>query len=448
MCHSLYVTANGEIPCWDDVGESHVLWHLRAPDTPDAVNRALFHHPKLLHIRESFKSGRVPFPGLCERCAVNGCGSADDLKPKVMQVLHVEASYLCHLSCPQCIPARDRKHLKGPPYHMTIAMMEQVLETIKAEGVSELQFVHFEGRGDPLANPHLKDLIKLAKQHYPRAHVGATTHGSYPFMSWIAESDLDLLRISVDGAEAESYSKYRVGGDFRKVMGFMSALKLARQQANSKLQVEWKYILFEWNDSDAEIRNAFAKARDLDVRLHFCLTHSPGRSLRFPTHKSLQEALSVLAPGTTCDSTFQLKTDDEKMIEARSVSARYATSSIIAALEMVRQRQEASAVSKLREALQADPGLTCQCEHLRAGDMLKSHLDAIIAGANSPATLSWLAAICREYGDFRSSSRLLWRYLELAPDAPDHDHVLQDLKHPPAPMFRILGRIRRSLSGA
>jgi hypothetical protein len=25
MCTSLYVKANGDIPCWDDVGESHIL---------------------------------------------------------------------------------------------------------------------------------------------------------------------------------------------------------------------------------------------------------------------------------------------------------------------------------------------------------------------------------------------------------------------------------------
>lgn len=448
MCHSLYVSANGEIPCWDDVGESHVLWRLGDRAAGEAGHRALFHHPKLQHIRQSFKGGQLPFPGLCERCAVNGCGSAGDLTPKVMQVLHIEASYLCHLSCPQCIPARDRKHLKGPPYHFTVAMMEQVLESVQAEGVSELQFVHFEGRGDPLANPHLKDLIRMARQRFPAAFIGATTHGSYPPMGWIAESELDLLRVSVDGSNVRSYGRYRVGGDFDKVMGFLAALKRARRHARSRLQVEWKYILFEWNDSDDDIRSAFTRAQELDVRLHFCLTHSPGRSQRFSTRQSLQDAIKALAPGASCDSTFQLRTDEEKMVEARSVAAQFATSSIAAALEFVRQGNEPMAVARLREALRADPGLICDCDHARASELLKRHLSAIIAGAHSPATLSGLAAICRAYGDGFSASRLLWRYLELAPDAPDRDHVLQSLNHPRTKVFRIIDRMWRPFVAA
>lgn len=448
MCHSLYVSANGDMPCWDDVGESHVLWQLGAADGPAASGQPLFHHPKLQHIRQSFSRGQLPFPGLCERCAVNGCGAAGELKPQVMQVLHVEASYLCHLSCPQCIPARERRHRKAPPYHLSTALMERLLQALRAEGVRDVQFVHFEGRGDPLAHPRLQDLIALARQHFPSALIGATTHGSYPPMGWIADSGLDLLRVSVDGASADSYGRYRVGGDFHKVMTFMHALKLARRQATSRLQVEWKYILFEWNDGDDEIRAAFARSRELDVRLHFCLTHSPGRSARFPTLKSLQDALVVLAPGATCDATFQLRSDDEKMIEASAVSAQHVTSSIVAALDRIRQGQQPQALSSLREALRVDPGLICACSHQRAGDLVRSHLDAIIAGAVFPSTLSGLAAVCREDGDHHSSSRLLRRYLQMAPDAPDHDHVLRDLQGPPPVTRILLDGLRGLLTGA
>lgn len=446
MCHSLYISANGDIPCWDDVGESHILWQLDAADAPAQPSQALFHHPKLVHIRQSFIGRQVPFPGLCERCAVNGCGSAHELRPKVMQVLHIEASYLCHLSCPQCIPARDRKRLKEPPYHMTAAVMERVLARLRTEGVTDLQFVHFEGRGDPLSNPQLKDLIRLCRQYFPRTCIGATTHGSYPFLKWIPESELDLLRFSVDGARAETYSKYRIGGSFDKAINFMAALKQARDHTKSKLQVEWKYILFEWNDSDDEIGTAFAMSRELGVRLHFCLTHSPGKSMRFPTTAALQDVLRRVAPGASCDSTFQLRTDEQKMIEASAVSAQCASSSIIAALDTLRQGQEPAALSSLREALRHDPGLVCQCEHVRARDLLTHHLDEILARATSPATLSGLAAVCREVGDDHSSGRLLWRYLEIAPHAPDHDHVLQSLKHPKARVIRILSGIRNALS--
>src|SRR5207248_11755145 len=67
---------------------------------------------------------------------------------------------------------------------------------------------------------------------------------------------LDLLRVSIDGAFPENYERYRVGGNLNTVLQFLKTLRIARRQHGRSLQVEWKYILFEWNDSDDEIRRA------------------------------------------------------------------------------------------------------------------------------------------------------------------------------------------------
>src|SRR5947207_9463801 len=160
-----------------------------------------------------------------------------------MEVLHLEASYLCHLSCTQCIPAKARHNLKTPPYNMTPALLDGLLRQLHSEGVEDIRFIHFEGRGDPLLNSQLPDLIESSRSHFPKSLIGITTHCSYPYMPWIVRSELDLLRVSVDGATPESYVKYRVGGSFERVMVFLSKLRDDRTRVGSRLRVEWKYIL-------------------------------------------------------------------------------------------------------------------------------------------------------------------------------------------------------------
>src|SRR5262245_23143630 len=102
MCHSLYVKANGEMPCWDDAGEALTLRTLTESGLQNGSEQPIFYGAELQHIRQSFRDGRDPHAGVCDRCAVRGHnGIETTLFPSVLEVLHLEASYLCHLSCPQ-----------------------------------------------------------------------------------------------------------------------------------------------------------------------------------------------------------------------------------------------------------------------------------------------------------------------------------------------------------
>ena len=87
--------------------------------------------------------------------------------------------------------------------------------------------------------------------------------------------------------------------------------------------------------------------------------------------------------------------------------------------------REAEAWSSLNQALELDPGI--QQLHEEGGATIRRHLDRILSEARFPLTLSWLAAISREIGDREASDLLLRRYLELAPYAPDRDHVARSL---------------------
>ena len=96
-----------------------------------------------------------------------------------------------------------------------------------------------------------------------------------------------------------------------------------------------------------------------------------------------------------------------------------------ATLQQLNAGREAEAWSSLHRALALDPGIQQMQEE--GGATIRHHLDRILSEARFPLTLSWLAAISLEIGDNEARVLLLRRYLELAPYAPDRDHVTRAL---------------------
>ncbi|MES1241585.1 MAG: hypothetical protein ABUT39_08190 [Acidobacteriota bacterium] len=322
---------------------------------------------------------------------------------------------------------------------MSPSFFESLLGRLREEGVHHIQMIHFEGRGDPLLHRRLDEMIRFARARYPDAFIKATSHGNYPFQPWMLDSGLDLLRLSVDGVFEHSYVKYRVGGRLEAPLDLMRAIRDGRRETASRLRVEWKYILFEWNDSDEEIREAARLAEELEVDLRFCLTHTPGRSERFPTMDTLGEILAILAPKATSTLTFQRKPGaDQAHVVAELAEAR-----LLEALESYRCGRPEAGRSSLIEALVLDPGFD-RTELESAGEHpVRQHLQRILAQVASPSTLSALANIHLVLQDFDTASQLFRGYLRLAPEARDRIKIEQTLEELAAAMRPVPPRRRR-----
>jgi hypothetical protein len=65
--------------------------------------------------------------------------------------------------------------------------------------------------------------------------------------------------------------KYRVGGNLEKALCFLRNLRNERHRSKTRMKVIWKYILFEWNDSDEEMQHAASLATELECDLLFVL---------------------------------------------------------------------------------------------------------------------------------------------------------------------------------
>jgi wyosine [tRNA(Phe)-imidazoG37] synthetase (radical SAM superfamily) len=423
MTQGLYLKANGEMPCWDDVGEQKILRKL----DPEALSAGAEQHitdsEELLRIRRSFLDGVYPNEGLCERCAVKTAGPTTiELKPRTLQVLHVEPSYLCHLSCPQCVPQKLRKSLKDPPYFLTPEMYAGFLNQLRLEGVDEIKLVVFEGRGDPLTSPHMEDLVRLTKASYPDANTCITTHGSFAYKPWIVSSGLDILRFSVDGAFQENYAKYRIGGKVETIFKFMRALADARAQTNSRLYIEWKYILFEWNDGDEELAEAGRLAQEFGARLRFCRTHSPGRSVTYASARDVDAMIRRLVPWASAELTFQLK-DDEEFATVNAVKLDQIRGSVTFAREHLAAGDAASVCASISDALFYDGCVGGERVAFRTYEDLHRFMRENTERIVLPETAAELAGFFNHKETEDLVSPLLRRYLALAPFAADRRHV-------------------------
>jgi hypothetical protein len=90
-------------------------------------------------------------------------------------------------------------------------------------------------------------------------------------------SGIDEVTFSIDGATPESYVKYRRRGDFDKaIRNLRFAADEKRASERDIPFINWRYILFTHNDSDAEMQRAREMAAEIGVdRLCWELTDHP-----------------------------------------------------------------------------------------------------------------------------------------------------------------------------
>jgi hypothetical protein len=259
--------------------------------------RGLLDGPAYDHVRRELEAGRAPWPGICERC-----GFFRPHQPYRARTAHrittfqVEPTLLCTLACPACSRAEQIRTRPGPK-SLTLDRFERVLKSAVAEQI-EIEWIEYCGQGEPLAHRGFHDFVAKVRQIMPQTRQRLITNGNYDYRNVMHDQHLDEIIVSCDGATAGSYPIYRKNGDFARVQAFIADAA----HATPRPTVVWKYILFDFNDSTAELQRAqqLAMDRGVDV-LMFVVTHSAGRSRRY-TASNLIELLR-LTPFATVNTT-------------------------------------------------------------------------------------------------------------------------------------------------
>jgi len=120
----------------------------------------------------------------------------------------------------------------------------------------------FYFQGEPYLNPKFLDMVKVANDQGIYTSTSTNAHYLNPENARLTiESGLDKITISVDGTSQASYERYRVGGDFEKVIeGTKELIKQKRVRRKNHPHIVWQFVVFKSNEKEIETIKKLGKA--------------------------------------------------------------------------------------------------------------------------------------------------------------------------------------------
>ena len=123
----------------------------------------------------------------------------------------LEPTNLCNLRCPLC--AAGSNSLTRQKGCISLEDFEKIINKLPAS-VKEL---YLWGQGEPFMAPDFIGMIRCASARGFKTIVSTNGH----FLDApreIVQSGLDVLIVSLDGVNQDTYTSYRIGGDFNRVV--------------------------------------------------------------------------------------------------------------------------------------------------------------------------------------------------------------------------------------
>jgi organic radical activating enzyme len=150
-----------------------------------------------------------------------------------------------------------------------------------------LESLYYLNLGEPFLSPNIGKEMPILRQKNPDCRIVISTNGIILNNDMKREAALYASHIffSIAGINDEMLKKYEHYGNFEKAYSNMKALAEYRNSRGlSKPILEWKYLLFNWNDHRKTIERAIemAKAAGVDA-ISFWPTNNPffGMSYRY-----------------------------------------------------------------------------------------------------------------------------------------------------------------------
>jgi MoaA/NifB/PqqE/SkfB family radical SAM enzyme len=289
VCRAVFeevcILANGDVvcSCADSVG-LRVYGNIRYQPLGEILAGPMYRE-----IREWQLASRPDrwCPALSGECPlrVSRATPLDTVEGPLPRMLQLEPTSHCNLSCPAC-PVTDFS--TDPRYAADRTGMLTLEETISIfEQLPSLEKVLFYNYGEAFVHPQAIPMLRWIREHRPgiQIHISTNAIALTParVREVVAERLVDRMLFAIDGARAESYARYRVGGKLERALAAMRNMvaEATARGVRDRFEIWWQYILFEWNDSDEELAEARALAAEIGVPIEWVVTHTAGASRRY-----------------------------------------------------------------------------------------------------------------------------------------------------------------------
>ena len=191
--------------------------------------------------------------------------------------LYIECTAACNISCADACCAPET----GITRTRQAGMLDfDLFCRVVDEAGPSLVRIDFFNYGEAFLHKRAVEMCEYIKTKFPHIYLYTSTNGlalTEAQARRLVHSGIDEVTFSIDGATADSYAKYRRRGSFDVAMRTLATMAEEKRRSSRDLPfLNWRYILFVWNDSDDEIRLARERAAAIGVdRLCWEITDHP-----------------------------------------------------------------------------------------------------------------------------------------------------------------------------
>ncbi len=236
--------------------------------------------------------------------------------------LYIECTAACNISCFQSCCAPET----GITRTRQAGMLDwDVFTRAVDEAGPSLVRIDFFNYGEAFLHKRAVEMCEYIKGTFPHIYLYTSTNGlalTEEKARRLVHSGIDEVTFSIDGASQDTYVRYRQRGNFDKALANLRAMADEKQKSGRDVpHLNWRYILFNWNDSDEEMNRARQLAAEAGVdRLCWEITDHPedAFSRRFapgtPDHERIvhevwdMSGLGNAIPGMTPRAAIDVRT--------------------------------------------------------------------------------------------------------------------------------------------
>ena len=245
----------------------------------------VFFGPVAEKFRAELARGKIPIP-TCARCQLRRLPSRQAVAPAPelpRRGILLENTVICNVDCIGCgrEGAANIRTKKTMPLE-ELSQMADLTARLKMERIFYLNL------GEPFLSPTIGRELPLLREKNPDAYIRVSTNGILLNTDAKREAALQLsdIMFSVHGISDAMCEKYMLRGSFEKAYDAMKKMAAYRDARGLRQPLlEWKYLLFNWNDHPRTIERAIALAREAGVDIiSFWPTHNPFYGLSWRYH--------------------------------------------------------------------------------------------------------------------------------------------------------------------
>ncbi len=159
--------------------------------------------------------------------------------------LSIEPTNYCNLNCPECPSGTD--DLGREQGYMNMELYQKILD----QAAQNLVWLMLYFQGEPFLHRKLPDMIRYAKTKNIYTCISTNGHFLSPQVcKEIINAGTDRVIVSLDGADQETYEKYRKSGDLQKVKkGTERLAEEKRKQGVCSPFIEVQCLVFKHNQN-------------------------------------------------------------------------------------------------------------------------------------------------------------------------------------------------------